>query len=109
MADGIGIIGVGHDLPATIEDNETLCRKLDVTPEWIIENTGIERRHIAERSESASDMATRAAQRAVHRTAAFSRPHFSPTAPTTTRCACAAVAPAFVVRPAPTRRRLSWK
>src|SRR5438067_3013768 len=67
MADGIGIIGVGQDLPATIEDNETLCRNLDVTPEWIIEKTGIQRRYIADPAESASDLATRAAQRALQR------------------------------------------
>ena len=36
------IIGVGHHLPSYFEDNETLCRNLDVTPEWIMEKIGIE-------------------------------------------------------------------
>ena len=38
---GISIIGVGHQLASVVEDNETLCRRLEVTPDWIIEKTGI--------------------------------------------------------------------
>lgn len=33
LPSGIGITGVGHRLPEIIEDNETLCRNLGVTPE----------------------------------------------------------------------------
>ena len=44
-------------LPGSVEDNETLCRNLDVTPEWIIEKTGIEQRYIADAGDSASDSA----------------------------------------------------
>jgi 3-oxoacyl-[acyl-carrier-protein] synthase-3 len=62
---GIIISGVGHHLPLYSEDNETLCRNLDVTPEWIVEKTGIERRYIAGRDESASQYAVLAAQHAV--------------------------------------------
>lgn len=62
---GIGIVGVGHDLPDTIEDNATLCRGLSVTPDWIVEKTGIHRRHIASPTDRASDLATRAATRAL--------------------------------------------
>lgn len=62
---GIVVSGVGHKLPATFEDNETLCRNLDVTPEWIIEKTGIQRRYIAAPEDSASEYATTAAQRAL--------------------------------------------
>ncbi|MES2151905.1 MAG: ketoacyl-ACP synthase III [Pseudomonadota bacterium] len=62
---GIVISGVGHHLPEHAEDNATLCRKLDVTPEWIVEKTGIERRYIAAPGESASGYATLAAQRAL--------------------------------------------
>jgi 3-oxoacyl-[acyl-carrier-protein] synthase-3 len=64
-ANGITIIGVGHDLPTTVDDNATLCRTLDVTPEWIVAKTGIKRRYLASAAESASDFALRAAQRAM--------------------------------------------
>ena len=62
---GITISGVGHCLPAHFEDNETLCRSLDVNPEWIVEKTGIQRRYIAAPEDSASDYAVNAAQRAL--------------------------------------------
>jgi 3-oxoacyl-[acyl-carrier-protein] synthase-3 len=62
---GIAIIGVGHHLPRDIEDNEALCRNLPVSPEWIIEKTGIRQRRIAAPTDSASDYATRAALRAI--------------------------------------------
>lgn len=62
---GITIAGVGHHLPDHAEDNETLCRGLEVTPEWIVEKTGIQRRYIAGADESASDYAVKAAQRAL--------------------------------------------
>ncbi len=63
--DAIAIIGVGHDLPATVEDNEMLCTNLDVTPEWILEKTGIQRRYLAGPGDSASSLSTRAALRAM--------------------------------------------
>jgi 3-oxoacyl-[acyl-carrier-protein] synthase-3 len=56
----VSIIGVGHHLPAEFEDNETLCRNLDVTPEWILEKTGIKRRYIAAADDSAWDYAVKA-------------------------------------------------
>lgn len=62
---GIFIAGVGHHLPEHVEDNATLCLQLDVTPEWIVEKTGIERRHIAGPDDSASSFAVIAAQRAL--------------------------------------------
>lgn len=62
---GIHISGVGHHLPAQAEDNETLCRSLSVTPEWIVEKTGIQRRYIAASGETASEYATRASLRAM--------------------------------------------
>lgn len=63
--DGITIAGVGRHLPEAFEDNETLCRNLDVTPEWIVEKTGIQRRYIAAPEDSASAYAVNAAQRAL--------------------------------------------
>jgi 3-oxoacyl-[acyl-carrier-protein] synthase-3 len=62
---GISIAGVGHHLPVQAEDNETLCRGLDVTPEWILEKTGIEKRYVAAADDSASDYATKAGRRAL--------------------------------------------
>ena len=62
---GVAITGVGHHLPEYAEDNETLCRGLSVTPEWVLEKTGIERRFIAAADDSASDYATKASLRAL--------------------------------------------
>jgi len=62
---GIAIAGVGHHLPTNVEDNETLCRSLDISPEWIVEKTGIQRRYIASPHESASDYAVKAARSAM--------------------------------------------
>jgi 3-oxoacyl-[acyl-carrier-protein] synthase III len=59
---GVGIIGTQHYLPSRIQTNEELCEVMtDVTPEWILNKTGIKRRHLAEIEESASGMATKAA------------------------------------------------
>ena len=63
--DGVAITGVGHHLPVNFEDNETLCRNLPVTPDWILEKTGIKRRYIAAPEDSASDYAFQAAERAL--------------------------------------------
>ena len=62
---GVAIAGVGHHLPDLIEDNETLCTNLDISPEWIMEKTGIKRRYLARPEDSASDFATKAAQNAL--------------------------------------------
>jgi 3-oxoacyl-[acyl-carrier-protein] synthase-3 len=62
---GVAIRGVGHHLPVTVEDNETLCQNLPVTPEWILEKTGIEGRCLAAPGDHASEYATRAVERAL--------------------------------------------
>jgi 3-oxoacyl-[acyl-carrier-protein] synthase III len=62
---GIKILGAGHVLPKHIEDNETLCKNLDVSPRWILEKTGIKRRYIAGPEDSSSGFALIAAQRAI--------------------------------------------
>jgi len=58
---GIGIVGVGHYLPEHFEDNETLCQRLDVSPDWIVEKTGINRRYLAGPKDTASEYALAAA------------------------------------------------
>jgi 3-oxoacyl-[acyl-carrier-protein] synthase-3 len=63
---GITIIGVGHHLPDLIEDNETLCTKLKVSPSWVLEKTGIKRRYLARPEDSASDYASKAALKALN-------------------------------------------
>lgn len=62
---GVIIAGLGHTLPATIETNEQLCHNLDVTPEWIVEKTGIQQRYIAGPEDSASSLALAAAREAL--------------------------------------------
>ncbi|RYY19531.1 MAG: ketoacyl-ACP synthase III [Chitinophagaceae bacterium] len=58
---GVGIVSTGHYLPENIQTNEELCKSLlDVTPEWIIEKTGIKRRYFVSEGESASSMAVNA-------------------------------------------------
>ena len=61
----VSIIGVGHHLPTLWEDNETLCRELDVTPEWIVEKTGIERRYLAAPGDTAWEYALASARQAL--------------------------------------------
>lgn len=61
----IAIIGLGHRLPVRTESNEDLCKNLDVTPEWIIEKTGIQRRYIAAPDDTASQYSLEAAQKAL--------------------------------------------
>lgn len=64
---GIRIIGTGSSLPSFREDNEILCKNLDITPEWIIEKTGIKQRYLAGPDEHASDFALDAARKAMSR------------------------------------------
>lgn len=62
---GVVISGVGHQLPDRVESNEELCRNLDVTPDWIIEKTGIQQRYIAGPDDSASSLSLAAARKAL--------------------------------------------
>lgn len=59
---GIGILGASHYLPDRIQTNEELCKVMtDVTPEWIIKKTGIQRRYLAGENDSSSSMSSIAA------------------------------------------------
>jgi 3-oxoacyl-[acyl-carrier-protein] synthase-3 len=62
---GVAIVGVGHHLPSNVESNEELCRGLAITPEWIVEKTGIQRRYLAEPGDTASAFAGHAARQAL--------------------------------------------
>lgn len=63
---GIGIISTSHYIPKYLQTNEELCNVMtDVTPEWILNKTGIKRRFIASSEESTSSMASEAALKAI--------------------------------------------
>lgn len=59
------IIGTGSYLPAKVLSNDTLAGRVDTSDEWIVERTGIRRRHIAAEGEYTSDLAVAAARRAL--------------------------------------------
>ncbi|WP_214819485.1 MULTISPECIES: beta-ketoacyl-ACP synthase III [unclassified Exiguobacterium] len=61
----IGIIGIGSFLPDNRVTNIDLEKRMDTSDEWIRTRTGIEARHLAGSDVSVSDMATRAAERAL--------------------------------------------
>ena len=57
--------GVGHYLPERVVPNSEFEATIDTSDEWIRSRSGIERRHFAAEGETTSDMATKAAQRAL--------------------------------------------
>lgn len=59
------IIGTGSCVPDKVLTNSDLEKFLDTTDEWIVSRTGIRERHIAADGEYTSDLATRAAERAL--------------------------------------------
>jgi 3-oxoacyl-[acyl-carrier-protein] synthase-3 len=61
------ITGVGGYLPNKILTNSDLEKLVETKDEWIVERTGIKKRHIADGSELTSDLATRAAEKAIFR------------------------------------------
>ena len=58
-------IGCGHYLPDRVVTNEELSQRLDTSDEWIRARTGIGQRHIAAEGQLSSDLAARAADRAL--------------------------------------------
>ena len=59
------ISGVGSYVPARILTNADLEKMVDTSDEWITTRTGIKERRVAARNEYTSDMAVKAAQRAM--------------------------------------------
>ena len=59
------IIGTGVYLPARVMENAELAAQVDTSDQWIVERTGIRRRHIAAEGEFTSDLATAAAREAL--------------------------------------------
>ncbi len=59
------IISSGSYLPEKIMTNNDLAKMVDTSDEWIFQRSGIKSRHIAAKDQSSSDMAVRAAQKAL--------------------------------------------
>jgi len=57
--------GTGHAIPKKIVTNDDLAQLMSTSDEWIKSRTGIERRHIAEKGTSTSDLGTAAALEAM--------------------------------------------
>lgn len=60
-----GITGTGSYVPDRILTNADLEKMVDTTDEWITTRTGIKERHVSDEATLTSDMAMRAAQRAM--------------------------------------------
>src|SRR2546423_2308679 len=61
------ITGLGSYVPAKILTNADLEKMVDTTDEWITSRTGIQQRCIAAEDEFTSDLATKAAMRAIEK------------------------------------------
>lgn len=59
------VLGVGSYLPERVLTNDDLAKMVDTSDEWIVQRTGIRRRHIAAAGEFTSDLATEASRRAL--------------------------------------------
>ena len=63
------IVGCGSYLPERVVTNAELSAKIDTTDEWIVSRTGIRQRHLAADGEWTSDLALKAAERALENAA----------------------------------------
>ena len=61
----VSIAGVGSYVPEKILTNAELEKLVETSDEWITSRTGIKERHIAAKDEFTSDLATKAAERAM--------------------------------------------
>ena len=59
------VLGSGGYLPDRVLTNDDLSKMVDTSDEWIVQRTGIKRRHIAAPGQLTSDLATEAAKRAL--------------------------------------------
>ncbi|MFN3252030.1 beta-ketoacyl-ACP synthase III [Roseibium album] len=59
------VTGCGSFLPEKILTNGDLAKMVDTSDEWIVQRTGIEKRHIAGEGQFTSDLALEAARRAL--------------------------------------------
>jgi 3-oxoacyl-[acyl-carrier-protein] synthase-3 len=61
----VGIIGIGSYVPAKMVTNKDMEQIVDTSDEWIVDRTGIKARHFVAEGEHTSDIATKAAERAL--------------------------------------------
>jgi 3-oxoacyl-(acyl-carrier-protein) synthase III len=61
----IGVLGTGSHLPPRIRGNDEVAAASAVSAQWILERTGVRRRHVAEPGTAASDLAAEAVRRAL--------------------------------------------
>jgi len=59
------IVGTGSFLPPRVVTNAELAQRVDTSDEWIVSRTGIHQRHIAEASQTSSDLALAASREAL--------------------------------------------
>ena len=59
------VAGCGSFLPEKVLTNADLAKMVDTSDEWIVERTGIHRRHIAADDEKTSDLALAASRKAL--------------------------------------------
>ena len=59
------VLGCGSYLPEKVLTNHELSETVDTNNDWIVERTGITKRHIAAENELTSDLAVAAAKRAI--------------------------------------------
>lgn len=61
----VGIMGTGSYVPERILTNDDLAKIVDTNDEWITTRTGIRERRIAADDEATSDLAFKAAEKAI--------------------------------------------
>src|SRR3981081_492620 len=61
----VSIVGTGSYVPEKILTNDDLSKMVDTSDEWITTRTGIKERRVAAKDENTSDMAAKAAVRAL--------------------------------------------
>ncbi|MDU4959954.1 MAG: beta-ketoacyl-ACP synthase III [Sporomusaceae bacterium] len=61
----VGIIGLGSYVPEHVVTNKDLEQTVDTSDQWIVDRTGIRERRIADPAMATSDMAAKAAERAL--------------------------------------------
>lgn len=59
------VLGCGAFLPANVVTNDDLAKRVDTNDAWIVDRTGIKRRHFAAAGEMTSDLALTAGRRAL--------------------------------------------
>ncbi|MEU7141445.1 ketoacyl-ACP synthase III [Nocardia sp. NPDC046473] len=62
----IGVLGAGGYVPQRVRTNTEVAEAAGVTPQWIVERTGVHERHVCNRDQSASELAADAVRDALN-------------------------------------------